>query len=110
MYLPVGLARKQLVAIDKVEQNYRLAAQRVDDMPIVDDLVVLAQGVGPPAQQRQEMDAADEDIEPIIVDAHPEPVSDQAGGHGIEYLAERETTGGCDAHADLLIIRRAPVR
>ena len=42
--LPVGLAWEELVAIDKVEQRHRLAAQRMDDMPIIDDLVVLARG------------------------------------------------------------------
>jgi len=79
-------------------------------MSVIDDLVVLVRGVDPPTRQRHEMGAADEDIEPVIVEAYPEPVSDQARGHGIEYLAERETAGGCDAHADLLIVRRAPVR
>ena len=108
--LPVCLARKEPVTIDKVEQRHRLAAQRMDDMPVIDDLVVLARGMGPPARQRHEMGAADEDIEPVIVEAHPEPVSNQARGHGVEYLAEREAAGGCDAHADLLIVRRAPVR
>ena len=76
--MPVSLARKELVAIDKVEQRHRLAAQRMDDMPIVDDLVVLARRMGPPARQRHEMGATDEDIEPVIVKAHPEPVSNQA--------------------------------
>ena len=42
--LPVGLAGKELVAIDKAEQRHRLAAQRVDDMPIVDDLIGLPAG------------------------------------------------------------------
>jgi hypothetical protein len=73
--LPVGLARKQLVAINKVEQGHRLAAQRMDDMPVIDDLVVLAREMGPPARQRHEMGAADEDIEAVIVEVYPEPVS-----------------------------------
>jgi hypothetical protein len=50
------------------------------------------------------MGAADEDIESVIIETNPEPVSNQAGGHGIEYLAKREPAGGCDAHADLLIV------
>jgi hypothetical protein len=66
--------------------------------------------MGPTARQCHEMSATDEDIEPVIVKAHPEPVPDQARGHGIKYLAERETAGGCDAHAHLLIVRRAAVR
>ena len=44
---PIGLAREELVAIDEVEQRHRLAAQRMDDMPIVDDLVVLARWMRP---------------------------------------------------------------
>jgi len=44
-------------------------------MPIIDDLVVLARGMGPPARQCHEMGAADEDIEAVIVEVYPEPVS-----------------------------------
>jgi nucleotidyltransferase/DNA polymerase involved in DNA repair len=49
--------------------------------------------LGQPARQRHEMGAADEDIESVIVETNPEPVSNQAGGHGIEYLAKREPAG-----------------
>ena len=38
----VGLAREQLIAIDQVEQRHRLLAQRMDDVPIVDHMAVLA--------------------------------------------------------------------
>ena len=34
----VGDTREQLIAVDQIEQRHRLAAQRVDDVPIVDDL------------------------------------------------------------------------
>ncbi len=43
---PVCLARKELVAIDQVQQRHRLAAQGMDDVPVVDDLVVLARWMG----------------------------------------------------------------
>ena len=56
------------------------------------------------------MGAADEDVEPIVEEAHPEPVADQARGHGVEHLAQREAARGGDAHADLLVVGRAPVR
>ena len=36
--LAVGVARKQLVSIDQVEQRTRLATQGVDDMVVVDDV------------------------------------------------------------------------
>jgi hypothetical protein len=49
----------------------------MDDMPIVDHLVVFAGCRGPPARQRHEMSAADEDIEPIVEEPHPEAMADQ---------------------------------
>ena len=74
----IGLAREQLVAIDEVQQRHRLAAERVDHMPIVDDLVVLAAGMCPPARQRHQVRAADEQVEPIVIQAHAQPMPDQA--------------------------------
>lgn len=47
-------------------------------MPIIDDLVVLAVGMGPPTRQGDEMAAADEHVETIVVKAHPQLVADQA--------------------------------
>ena len=44
---PVGLAREQPVAIDEVEQRHGLAAQGMDDVVVVDDLVVPAVADGP---------------------------------------------------------------
>ena len=45
----IGAAREQLVAIDQIEQRHRLAAQRMDDVPVVDDVAVLAAAVRRPA-------------------------------------------------------------
>lgn len=39
------------------------------------------------------MCAADEDIEAIVEEAHTKPMSDQAGGHGVEDLAQGEAAG-----------------
>ena len=50
----------------------------MDDMAIIDHLAVLARGVSPPTRQRREMGAADEEVEPIVEQAHPQPVADQA--------------------------------
>ena len=47
-------------------------------MPIVDDLVVLAVGMDPPARQRHQVAAADEHVEPVVAGAHAMP--DQARG------------------------------
>src|SRR3546814_5626754 len=37
-HAPVGLAREELVAIDKNQQRHRFAPKRMDDMAIIDDL------------------------------------------------------------------------
>ena len=40
----VGRTREQLVAVDQIVQRHRLFAQRVDDVPIIDDVAALALG------------------------------------------------------------------
>ena len=45
--LAIGLAWKELVAIDQAEQCHGFFAQGMDDVSIVDDLVVLAGWAGP---------------------------------------------------------------
>ena len=75
---PVCQARKQLVAIDESEERHRLAAERMDDMAVVDDLVVLARGISAPTWQRREVGASDEEIEPIVEQAYPQSVAYQA--------------------------------
>jgi hypothetical protein len=62
----------------------------MDNMPVVDHLVVFARWGSTSARQRREKGAADEDVQPIVERAHPEPVADQARGHGVEHLAQRE--------------------
>ena len=39
---PIGAAREELLAIDQVEQGHGLAAQGMDDVPVIDDVAVLA--------------------------------------------------------------------
>ena len=68
---PVGVTGKELVAVNEVQQRHRLAAQRVDDVAIIDDVTMLARGGGPPACQRRERRAADEQIEAVIVKPDP---------------------------------------
>ena len=108
--VPVGVAGEELVAVDEVEERHRLAAKRVDDVAVVHDLVVPAVREGPSARQRQEVRAADQDVEPVVVEAHAQPVADEARGHGVEHLAHPEAAGGGDAHAHLLVVAGAPVR
>ena len=55
------------------------------------------------------MGAADEDVEPVVVEAHAQAMADQARGHGVEHLAQREAARGGDAHAEFLIVGGAPI-
>jgi hypothetical protein len=48
----IGAAREQLLTTDQVEQGHWLAAQGMDDVPVIDDMAVSAGGVRPPATQR----------------------------------------------------------
>ena len=38
----IGLAGKQLVAIDQAHERHGFAPQRVDHVPVIDDVIVLA--------------------------------------------------------------------
>ena len=51
-------------------------------MPIVDDVPVLAGHVRPAARQGRQFGPADEDRQPVVMEAHPEAVTDQARRHG----------------------------
>ncbi|NLS08353.1 hypothetical protein HGP14_34815 [Rhizobium sp. P32RR-XVIII] len=49
--------------------------------------------MGAASWQRQQMRASDEDIEAIVEHANPQPMSNQAGRHGVEDLAQGEAAG-----------------
>jgi hypothetical protein len=49
---PVGAAREELLTIDQIEQGHWLAAQGMDDVPVIDDAAMLSAGMRPPAAQR----------------------------------------------------------
>ena len=49
----------------------------MDDVPIIDDVAMLAIDSGPAARQSEEMRGALEDIEPIVIEAHEQLVTDQ---------------------------------
>ena len=82
----IGAAREQLLAIDQIEQRHRLAAQGVDDVPVIDDVAVLAVGVRAAAAQRHQRRRAEKAFEPVVVEAHAQAMADQARGHRIEHL------------------------
>lgn len=60
---------------------------------MVDDLIMLAARVGATSRQRQQMRAADEDVEAIVKQTHTQPMADRAGGHGVEDFAQCEAAG-----------------
>ena len=64
---PVGAAREELLTIDQIEQGHRLAAQGMDDVPVIDDMRVFAAGMRSPAAQRHQRRPAEKAFEPIIV-------------------------------------------
>jgi len=58
---PIGRPREQLVAIDEVQERHRLPLERVDDVPVVDDVATPPTGLGrPAAAQREHRGGAEE--------------------------------------------------
>ncbi|MDE3175129.1 MAG: hypothetical protein KGM15_03345 [Pseudomonadota bacterium] len=110
----IGPPRKQLVAINQFEQRHRLAAQRMDHMPIVDDMAMLAVGPGAAASQGDQMRRALKAFEPVVTQTNPQAqdtceafvleMADEPGGNGVEHLAQRERAGRGDEGRDLLVI------
>lgn len=48
------------------------------------------------------MRAADEELQAVVINADPKPVADQAGGDGVEDLAQGEAAGAGDGDDNLL--------
>ena len=90
--------------------RHGLGPERVDDVAVVDDMGAAAVAVAAAARQGHQMRAAEEDLEPVVVEAHPQPVADEARGHGVEDPAEHEAAGGGDRDHGLLAVLGAPVR
>ena len=105
----IGAAREELLTIDQIEQGHWLAAQGMDDVPIIDHMTVFAAGMRSPAAQRDQRRRAEETFEPIVIQPHAKPMADQARGHRIEHLLEGEPAGRGDGDDRLLVIRR-PMR
>ena len=89
-HAPVGLAREELVAIDKIQQRHRFAPKRMDDMAIIDDMAMFAAALGAAARKRKERCAAEEQLKPIVVKSHSQSMADQPRRHGVKHLAQRD--------------------
>ena len=84
-----GRTWPERVAIGQADQGARLGAQRVDHVAVVDDVATPPLGPGAAARQGQQMRAAEIGLEPVVVDAQPQALADQAGGHGVEDAGGR---------------------
>ena len=108
----VGVAGEQLVTVDQVEECAGLAAERVYDVAVVHDM----QGAmgrapaleRPPSGQRQDDGAAEQAFEPVVVEADPQPVADQARWHGVEHATEQEPAVAADGHEGFVVVCGAP--
>src|SRR3546814_10710448 len=81
-HAPVGLAREELVAIDKIQQRHRFAPKRMDDMAIIDDMAMFAAALGAAARKRKERCAAEEQLKPIVVKTHSKSMAEPPRRHG----------------------------
>jgi len=100
----IGAAREELVAIDQVEQGHGLAAQGMDDVSVIDDVPMLAVGVRVATAQRHQRRRTEKAFEPVVIKAHPQPMTDQARGHRIKHPLQDEAAGRGDGDDRLLII------
>jgi hypothetical protein len=79
-------------------------------MPVIDDMTVLAAGLRrSPSPQRQKRRAAEEALQPVIVDPGAQAMPDKAGRHRVENTAQGEAAGRCDMDDRLFVIGRAPL-
>src|SRR5689334_1976258 len=76
----IGAAREELLAIDQIEQSHWLAAQGMDDVPVIDDVPMLAVGVRVATAQRHQRRRTKKAFEPVVIKAHPQAMTDQARG------------------------------
>ena len=101
----IGAPGKELVAVDEVEQRHGLSAQRMNDVPIIDDMSVLPVGPRPPARQIEQMRRPLKDLEPIVVKMYEELMADQPRGHCVEDFTEGEGAGRGDRDPFFLEVR-----
>ena len=106
----IRFSRKDLVAVDEIHQRHGFAPQAVNDVPIVDDVSVLAVAGCSSATERHETRRAEEEIEPVVIQADPQPVADEARRDRVEDLLQREAAGRGDGDDALLIVAGAKLR
>src|SRR5208337_4778387 len=105
----IGGTREELVAIDKAEKRHRLLFERMNDVPVVDDMTTQI-AVGAAAPHGQDEGRAKPAVQVIVVETHAQPVADEPGGRGVEDLAQSEAAGADDVDERLLEVIRAAGR
>jgi hypothetical protein len=93
-----------------MKQRHRLAAQAVDDVPVVDHLDATSIARCAPARQAQHPALTEEALQPIIVDPQLQPIADQAGRHGVEDFAQDEAAAGGHQYGGLVMVGGTPRR
>lgn len=84
----IGLARKDTIPVDQVQQRHRLLAQGVDHMPVIDDVAGLAILLRAAAPERHQMRRPQEAFEAVIVEMDAQAMAHEARGNGVENLAQ----------------------
>src|SRR3546814_5230101 len=74
---PVRLAREQLVAIGQLQQGHRLTPEAMDHVTVIHHIAMFGSAFRATAWPGHEITAAQEQIEPIIVEAHTQSMPDQ---------------------------------
>ena len=88
-----GLTREELVAVDQSHQGHGLFAQRMDDVAVMDHVAMRAVAGCAGAWQLQQEGRPQKQIEPVIIEPHPKPMTDQPGRHGVKNLAQQKAAG-----------------
>src|SRR5215469_14762313 len=77
-------------------------------MPIVDDIAALAAGPYTAAWEGQHASAPQEAFEPIIIEVHPEAMTNQPRRHRVRYFPDTDHTRRSDDHTGFAEVDRAP--
>ena len=102
-------SRKELVTIDGTRQGLGLAAQGVNDMPVIDAVKPAATNAPAQAGMGDDMRRAEPGLDTVVVDMHPQALSDELGGHGVEDAVNQEAAGSDNPHHEFGKVRGAPL-
>ena len=67
--------REQLIAADEIVERHRLFPERMDDMPVIDDVTAFVAGDRPSAFERHHRRRAEKALEPVVVDPHAQAMA-----------------------------------